>query len=128
MNLRIADGPELVAFLHGVVVRAGTPILATGGFEVVRVDGRVFYHRDDPLTVGGPFLSLEALVRSEGIRRYREDGKARGDVEAGEDGPRHEPRGAREEADPVEVFEWASSFFRIEGEGEARLLTVFPRS
>lgn len=44
------------------------------------------------------------------------------------DGPRHEPRGVRDDADPVEVFEWASSFFRIEGEGEARLLTVFPRS
>jgi hypothetical protein len=37
---------------------------------VVEVYGSLFYHGSEPLTVGGPFSSLEALVRSEGVRRF----------------------------------------------------------
>jgi len=94
MNLKIADGPGLVAFIHHVVRRNGATVLAVEGREVVRVDGSLFYHGTDPVEVGGPFGSLEALVRSEGLRRYVEP-----------EGP--EPR--------LEVFEWCGAFFRIEG-------------
>jgi hypothetical protein len=52
------------------------------------------------VTVGGPFASLQALVRSEGIRRYAKRGEGTGD------------------ASPVEVFEWAEAFFRLDGSGE----------
>jgi hypothetical protein len=51
------------------------------------------------VTVGGPFSSVEALVRAEDVRR--------------------EPRGARvtgTEPSP-EIFEWEGSFFRIGGDG-----------
>ena len=37
-----------------------------GTTEVVSVDGALFYHAGEPVTVGGPFVSVEALVRSEG--------------------------------------------------------------
>lgn len=104
MNLRIKDGPKLVAFLHGIVSGSGTPLLSTDGFDVVEIGDLVFYHRSDPLTVGGPFDSVEHLVCSEGVRRCAEPGGA----------PAGEPPA-------VEVVEWASSFFRIEREGDVRV-------
>lgn len=104
MNLRIKDGPKLVAFLHGIVSGSGTPILSTDGFHVVEIGDLVFYHRSDPLTVGGPFRSVEHLVCSEGVRRFPEPG--------------HTPAG---EPPAEEIVEWASSFFRIEREGHAQV-------
>lgn len=96
MNLRIADPAHLVAFLHRVVSRSGTTILSTGVLHVVDVGGQIFFHGDDPVTVGGPFPSLEALIRSEGLLRHRAPS---------------EPSGRRP---AFEVFEWAHEFFRIE--------------
>jgi hypothetical protein len=96
MNLRIADWPELVAFLHGVVSKAGETVLAMEGVEVVEVDGCLWFHGSDPIMVGGAFRSLEALVRSEGVRRYP----------LRWDDPDRDP--------PVEVVEWQGAFFRIE--------------
>ena len=93
MNLRIADWPGLVAFLHRTLTRDGEPLLSVEGLDVLDVDGRLFYCGRDPLTVGGPFASLEALVRSEGLRRYVHP-------------PGPNPR--------VEVFEWGGAFFRVE--------------
>jgi hypothetical protein len=63
MNLRIPDAPALVAFLHRVVTDSGTPILSSDGFHVVEIDGLVFYHGAEPVTVGGPFQSVAHLVR-----------------------------------------------------------------
>lgn len=97
MNLRIADARALVDFLHRTVSTSGKRILSCGVHEVVEIDGVVFFLASDPVTVGGPFSSLEHLVRSEGMRRHPEDGPARG-------------------AD-FEVIEWAGSFFRIDAEG-----------
>jgi hypothetical protein len=99
MNLRIADPSGLVAFLHRVISESGEPVLSTGTTEVVSVGGALFYHAKDPVTVGGPFPSVEALVRSEGVRR--------------------EPRGANVPGtEPCpEIFEWEGSFFRIGGDG-----------
>ena len=94
MNLRIADAAGLVAILHRVIQRDGKPLLTVQGLEVVTFEGSLFYCGSDPVTVGGPFGSLEALVRSEGVRRHAEP-----------EGP--QPK--------VEVFEWAGAFFRIEG-------------
>jgi hypothetical protein len=72
MNLRIADSAGLVAFLHGVISNSGETLLVAGDTHVVEVNGVLFYHGEAPVTVGGPFTSLEALVRSEGVRRYAE--------------------------------------------------------
>ncbi len=94
MDLRIADAPGLVAILHRVIHRDGELLLTVQGLEVVTFEGSFFYCGRDSVTVGGPFASLEALVRSEGLRRHAEP-----------DGP--EPR--------VEVFEWGGVFFRMEG-------------
>lgn len=50
---------------------SGTPLLSTDGFDVVEIGDLVFYHRGDPLTVGGPFDSVEHLVarrESDGAR------------------------------------------------------------
>jgi hypothetical protein len=94
MNLRIADAPGLVAILHRVIQRDGEAVPSVQDLGVVTFEGSLFYCGSDPVTVGGPFASLEVLVRSEGLRRYAEP-----------DGP--EPT--------VEVFEWAGAFFRIEG-------------
>lgn len=112
MNLRIPDAPALVAFLHRVVTDSGTPILSSDGFHVVEIDGLVFYHRPEPVTVGGPFASVAHLVRSEGIRRFPKRGHGSSD---------EPPSG--EEPPPLEIVEWASSFFRIEGGdgGEERI-------
>lgn len=96
MNLRIADPPGLVAFLHRVVSRSGTPVLSTGELHVVDVDGQIFFHGADPITVGGPFPSTEALIRSEGLLRHRAPS---------------EPSGGRP---AFEVFEWSGAFFRLE--------------
>jgi hypothetical protein len=70
MNLRIADSAELVAYLHEVISLSGVEVLSADGYHVVDVRGRLFYHRPDPITVGGPFPSLGALARSEGVRRH----------------------------------------------------------
>jgi hypothetical protein len=94
MNLRIADAPGLVAILHGVIQRDGEPVPSVQDLGVVTFEGSFFYLGGKSVTVGGPFDSLEALVRSEGLRRHHEP-----------EGP--EPR--------LEVFEWSSAFFRIEG-------------
>jgi len=99
MNLRIADAPGLVAILHRVIHRDGESLFTVQGLDVVTFEGSLFYCGSDPITVGGPFASLEALARSEGLRRYAEP-----------EGP--EPR--------VEIFEWAGAFFRIEGGEVAR--------
>jgi hypothetical protein len=80
----------------------GRRLLTAGPFEVAEVGGAVFYHAPDPLTVGGPFPSLESLVRSEGRRRY--------------------PESRAEEID-YEVFEWAATFFRVERNGDHRTRT-----
>lgn len=95
MNLRIADSAALVEYLHGVISTTGTAVLSVDGYRVVESAGRLFYHRADPITVGGPFSSLEELVRSEGVRRHHQPGDVPGDP----------PK--------VEVFEWAGRFFRI---------------
>ena len=112
MNLRVPDAPALVAFLHRVVTDSDTPILSSDGFRVVEIDGLVFFHRPEPVTVGGPFESVAHLVRSEGIRRFPKRGRGSSDAP---------PSG--EQPTPVEIVEWASSFFRIEreGSGEERI-------
>lgn len=74
------------------------------GFDVVEIGALVFYHRNDPLTVGGPFDSVEHLVCSEGVRRFAEPGR--------------EPSG---EPPAVEVVEWASSFFQIARDGDVQV-------
>lgn len=96
MNLRIADPPGLVAFLHRIVSRSGAPVLSAGVLHVVDVDGQIFFHGADPITVGGPFPSPEALIRSEGLLRHRAPS---------------EPSGGRP---AFEVFEWSGEFFRLE--------------
>ncbi len=118
MNLRIPDAPGLVAFLHGVVSDSGTVILSSDGFHVVEIDGLVFYHRSDPVTVGGPFESVEHLVRSEGIRRFPKPERGSPDASRSveEPPPVEEPR-SMQGPPRVEIVEWASSFFRIEREG-----------
>lgn len=94
MNLRIADAPGLVAILHRVIQRDGEQLLTVQDLGVVMFEGSLFYLGSEPVTVGGPFDSLEALVRSEGLRRHAEP----------------------EAPEPtVEVFEWAGAHFRIEG-------------
>jgi hypothetical protein len=94
MNLRMADAPGLVAILHRVIQRDGEAVPSVQDLGVVTFEGSLFYLGSEPVTVGGPFDSLEALVRSEGLRRH------------------HEP----EEPEPrVEVFEWSGAFFRLEG-------------
>jgi hypothetical protein len=98
MNLRIADSAELVAYLHEVISLSGVEVLSADGYQVVDVRGRLFYHRPDPITVGGPFRSLGARARSEGVRRHHVAG----------DRPDDPPR--------VEVFEWAGRYFRVEDE------------
>jgi hypothetical protein len=62
MNLRIADARALVDFIHRMVSTSGKRILAGGDYDVVDVDGVVFYHASGPVTVGGPFQSLEHLI------------------------------------------------------------------
>jgi hypothetical protein len=99
MNLRIADSAGLVAFLHGVISNSGETLLVAGDTHVVEVNGVLFYHGEAPVTVGGPFTSLEALVRSEGVRRYAEMAPS----------PGVEPA--------YEVFEWMGSFLRLDENG-----------
>ena len=102
MNLRTADAPGLVDFIHRMVTSHGSRLLTAGRFEVAEVAGSFWYHAADPITVGGPFPSLELLIRSEGRRRYPESG-----------------------ADEVdcEVFEWAATFFRVERDGNHGIRT-----
>jgi len=96
MNLHIADARDLVGFLHQIIAEDAEPLLVVEKAEVVNLRGWVFYHGLDPVTVGGPFRSLEALLRSQGLRRHMETDST--------------PVG-----DPLfEVFEWRGSFFRIE--------------
>ena len=97
MNLRTADAPGLVAFIHRMVTSHGSRVLNAGPFEIVELAGFFWYHAADPVTLGGPFPSLELLTRSEGRRRYPESGA--------------------EEVD-YEVFEWAATFFRVERDGD----------
>jgi hypothetical protein len=99
MNLRLADPGGLVSFLDRVVRGYGRVLFTAGGTEVRDVDGTLFFRRVEPVSVGGPFASVEALVRSEGIRRYP----------TADDSSGGEPT--------FEIFEWEGSFFRIEGEG-----------
>ena len=103
MNLRIADSAGLVAFLHRVISTSGETLLSTGELEIVDLEGVLFYHGNEPVTVGGPFPSVEALVRSEGVRRH--------------------PDAARSTADEFshEIFEWAGSFFRIERDADGHV-------
>jgi hypothetical protein len=74
VNLRIADASGLVEFLYRTVSRCENRLLTCGAYVVVEVDGVLFYHSADPTTVGGPFQSLESLVRFEGMRRYPDSG------------------------------------------------------
>ena len=99
MNLRIADSAGLVAFLHRVIGETGHKVLATPEADVVQVGDAFFFHRNDPVTVGGPFSSVEALVRTEGVCRHPILGHAT-PIDRG-----------------VEIFEWAESFFRVDGSG-----------
>jgi len=101
MNLRIADGPGLVRFLHGVISRSQNRVLETGDTTVISVDGMLFYHSSDPMTVGGPFPTLADLLRSEGRRRS-----------PGGIGPNATVR--ERELPITDVYEWAGSFFTIE--------------
>jgi hypothetical protein len=101
MNLRIADARGLVDFLHRTVSTSGKRTLTCGVYDVVEIDGALFFHSRDPVTVGGPYQSLEHLVRSEGMRRHPDSGPA--------EGP------------DCEVFEWAGSFFRIDHPGANRV-------
>jgi hypothetical protein len=104
-NLDMADAAELVAFLHEVIAASGRRLLEVQGVEVVEMNGRVFYHGSDPLTVGGPFPSFSALLRAQGRRRHAEF--------AGPDDP--EPL--------FEIVEWRGSFFRLsDEEGEEPVL------
>lgn len=98
MNLQIADASELVAFLHQLITETGRTLLTVEGMEVAEVRGRLFYHSRDPVTVGGPFPSLEALLRTQGLRRYLElDGTPGSDA-------------------LFEIFEWRGFHFTIEPE------------
>ncbi len=96
MNLRMADPSGLVAFLHRMVSETGEPVLTVEGSEVVEVTEGLFYVGSDPVTVGGPFESLAALLLSEG-RLCRVEYK---------DALRSEPL--------WRVIEWRGAFFRIE--------------
>ena len=97
MNLRIADSAGLVAFLYQVISDVGEVELEAADMDVIRVGETLFFHGSDPVSVGGPFPSLEALVRSEGVCL---DWIA-ADVAAN--------------VPDIEIFEWAGGFFRIEG-------------
>ena len=70
MNLRIADSAGLVAFLHRVIGEHGHRVLATPKSDIVRVGEVYFFRASDPVSVGGPFPSVETLVRSEAVRRH----------------------------------------------------------
>ena len=96
MNLRMADAAGLVAFLHRMVSVDGEPVLTVEGLEVVEVAEGLFYVGSDPVTVGGPFDSLSALLLSEGRRCHVEF----------KDALRSEPL--------WRVIEWGGAFFRIE--------------
>jgi hypothetical protein len=94
MNLRIPDATGLVSFLHRVARSTGSHQFSVTGLDVVETDGVLFFVGDEPVEVGGPFKSLEALVRSEALRVRTE--------------PREPPY-------RVEVFEWRGAWFRVEG-------------
>ena len=98
MNLRMADAAGLVAFLHRMVSLAGEPVLAVEGMEVVEVPEGLFYVGSDPVTVGGPFDSLAALLCSEGRRCHVEF------------------EGALQSEPLWEVIEWGGVFFRVEAD------------
>ena len=96
MNLRMADPSGLVAFLHRMVSETGEPVLTVKGLEVVEVTEGLFYVGSDPVTVGGPFESLTALLLSEGRRCHVEFKDAL-------------------QSEPLwQVIEWGGAFFRIE--------------
>lgn len=97
MNLRIADSAGLVAFLHRIIGESGKKVLSVPDADIVQVGDAFFFHRDDPITVGGPFPSVGALVRSEGVRRHP--------------APEHASPNDR----TLEIFEWAGSFFLLDG-------------
>jgi hypothetical protein len=107
MNLRIADAPGLVAFLHRVLSEMGETVLTVQGLEVVTVEGQLFYVGSEPVTVAGPFETLAALLRSEGRRTHAEFAEP----------PGREPL--------WEVFEWGGAYFRIES-GSASEPKRFP--
>ena len=96
MNLRMADPSGLVAFLHRMLTLAGQPVLTVERLEVLEVTEGLFYVGSDPVTVGGPFDSLSALLLSEGRRCHVEFEDAL-------------------QAEPLwRVIEWRGAFFRIE--------------
>ena len=97
MNLRIADSAGLVAFLHRIIGESGKKVLSVPDADVVQVGDVFFFYQEVPVTVGGPFPSMAALVRSEGVRRYPGPGHA-------------SPRDRT-----LEIFEWAGSFFLLDG-------------
>ena len=103
MNLRIGDPKELVGFLHEVVFPLD-PFIVGDTCSVVQVGSRLFWRRVHPTTeVGGPFRSLEDLVRPEGTRRYPVEEEVR---------------------PPFEVFEWDGWFYRILGGSVERHSTL----
>lgn len=91
MNLVLGDASDLVEFLHLVISRSGKLLASGGRCAAVEMEGRVFYTCRDRTEVGGPFRSLEELVRSQGSRRHR---WPEGDTQ-------------------IEVFEWDGRFYRI---------------
>ena len=94
MNLRISDGPELTRFLHEVIGADGRPVLEGERWTLIECRGRYFFRHDSEVEIGGPYGSPEALVRGEGIRRYRDPAEG---------------------VALLDVYEWNGGFYRMEG-------------
>jgi hypothetical protein len=91
----------MVEFVYRSVSRSANRILTSGKMVIVEADGSIFYYASNTVEVGGPFVSVAALLRSEGRRRYSE--------------------GVSTDSAGYEVFEWAGSFFGIEGHGAGKV-------
>ncbi|MFC1791044.1 hypothetical protein ACFL0I_01080 [Gemmatimonadota bacterium] len=94
-NLALGDVGELVVFLHEMISKRGRTVTVVGGMDVMEVEGRFFFVGTESTTVGGPFPSIKALLRSQGRRRYAELAT-------------HEAKEAL-----FEVVEWRTRFFAI---------------
>ena len=95
MNLSIADAPELVLFLHDIIVASGRSVMTVEGWEVSELRRRLFFHRSGQVDVGGPYQTLGALLRVAGFP------------------PVHTEQ-AHDSGEVVwEVVEWGSAYFVV---------------